>query len=72
MSDGHVFRLYLYNQLMKAKLRVLFTALGVILFWRGVWLAADICIFPHDPIWSIVTCIVCGLLILYFMKYENF
>ena len=49
---------------LSKNLKFLFIAVGVILFWRGLWGLADLYIFPENPPMSFVISILLGLAIL--------
>jgi len=58
---------------MKESLKLLFTGVGIILFWRGIWLAADTYLFPEPEQVNLsiaVSCIV-GAGIIIWMKHKN-
>lgn len=38
---------------------------AIILFWRGVWILADIFLFPNDMLLSAAISLIAGLFILY-------
>ncbi|MFA4814642.1 MAG: hypothetical protein WC924_05405 [Candidatus Gracilibacteria bacterium] len=44
---------------------IMFTAVAVILFWKGVWGLIDEFLFPENPILGNLIAIFIGLLILY-------
>jgi len=58
---------------MMETIKLLFTGVGIILFWRGVWLAADTYLFPapEQVNYSIVTSIIAGAAIIIWMKHKN-
>lgn len=46
---------------------LIFTAaVGVVLFWRGVWGLLDLYFFPNNPLLSYLFSILMGLIILWF------
>lgn len=51
----------------------LFTAVGVIMVWRGMWYFLDLYLFPQQPFVSGAASIIIGLVILYLPegKIEN-
>lgn len=56
---------------MKESLKLLFTGVGIILFWRGIWLAADTYLFPDHVNISIGISVVVGAAIIIWMKHKN-
>ena len=38
---------------------------SIILFWRGIWILADMFLFPNDMLLSATVCLLVGLFILY-------
>jgi hypothetical protein len=57
---------------MSEKLTLLFKGIGIVLFWRGIWLAADLYIFPENLPLSMTVCTLVGMTIIILMKYKNF
>lgn len=43
---------------------------ALIIFWRGVWMLADIYLFPNNPILSALLSIAMGILILYIRDFD--
>jgi hypothetical protein len=58
---------------MRESLKLLFTGVGIILFWRGIWLAADTYLFPEeeDVNISIAISVLAGAGIIIWMKHKN-
>lgn len=58
---------------MLESFKLLFTGVGIILFWRGIWLAADTYLFPGDDNvnLSIAVSVVAGAAIIIWMKHKN-
>ncbi|MFN3405075.1 MAG: hypothetical protein ACK40G_13320 [Cytophagaceae bacterium] len=51
--------------------RLLFAGVGIILFWRGVWIAADQYLFPENLNLSLIASIILGAAIIISMKIKN-
>jgi len=52
---------------LKSKNKVVFAliiGIAVILFWRGVWQLADLLIFPNNALFSNISSLIIGLIIL--------
>jgi hypothetical protein len=49
---------------LKKFLEALIISSGVILLWRGIWMIADIYLFPHNAFLSGITSVIIGILIL--------
>lgn len=56
---------------MKESARLLFTGLGIILFWRGIWNFADEYLLPNDPLPSNLLSVAIGATIIIWMKHKN-
>lgn len=54
------------------KLKIFLTGSGVIIFWKGIWTACDIFVFPTHPLLGVFTCVTLGLIIMLIYGYENF
>ena len=50
---------------LKKSLYYLFTGVGIVIFWRGIWGLADIYLYPDKPALSHVISLLAGMLILY-------
>jgi len=51
-------------------MRILLLSLGVALFWRGLYGLADMFLLPDQPIASMASSIVIGLLVLYIDDFD--
>ncbi|MBU2576832.1 MAG: hypothetical protein KKF50_03860 [Nanoarchaeota archaeon] len=47
---------------------ILIASIAIVGFWRGVWHLMDIFVFPNNYIWSAITTILAGILILIIMS----
>jgi len=56
---------------MLESVKLLFTGLGIILFWRGIWNLADEYLFTEDPIFSNLLSVAIGATIIIWMKHKN-
>lgn len=56
---------------MKESIRLLFTGLGIILFWRGIWNFADDYLIPEYPGLSNFLSVAIGATIIVWMKHKN-
>jgi hypothetical protein len=56
---------------MKESFKLLFTGIGIILFWRGIWNVADEFLLKDYPIPSNLISIFLGATIIIWMKHKN-
>ncbi len=55
----------LFKNNKKKTLYLIITGIGIVLFWRGIWLLLDEFLFPNNLVLSASISVVVGLLILY-------
>jgi hypothetical protein len=56
---------------MHEPVKLLFTGMGIILFWRGIWNFADEYLIPDYPIVSNLLSVGIGATIIIWMKHKN-
>ncbi len=56
---------------LKPSFKLLFTGIGIILFWRGIWMAADTYLFVDSPNISIIVSLLIGIVIIVWMKHKT-
>ncbi len=57
---------------LKRNLGFLFTAIGIVMVWRGVWGLLDTYLFPDNLTLSFIISIIVGIIILFLVDFKKF
>jgi len=55
---------------IKSNLKLLVLAIAIVAVWRGVWGLMDLYLFPENEMFSFISSIIIGVLILYFHDHK--